>query len=48
MAIANQGHRKDLNLAETISDRQALANLGGAGISEELDRLLNNLKHQSE
>ena len=48
MAIANQGHRKDLNLAETISDRQALANLGGAGISEDLDRLQNNLKNQSE
>ena len=48
MAIANQGYRRDLDLAETISDRQALANLGGAGISEDLDRLQNNLKNQSE
>ena len=48
MGIPNQGYRKDLNLSETISDRQALANLGGAGISEDLDRLQNNLKNQSE
>ncbi len=48
MAIANQGYRRDLNLAETISDRTALANLGGAGIAEDLDKLQNNLKNQSE
>ena len=48
MGIPNQGYRRDLNLAETTSDRMALANLGGAGISEDLDRLQNNLKNQSE
>ena len=48
MGIPNQGYRRDLNLAETISDRTALANLGGAGISEDLDRLQNNLKNTSE
>ena len=47
MAIANQGYRKDLNLAETISERQALANLGGAGIAEDLDKLQNNLRNTS-
>ena len=44
----NQGYRKDLNLAETVSDRQALANLAGAGIAEDLDRMENNLKNNSE
>ena len=47
MGIPNQGYRRDLNLAETTSDRQALANLGGAGISEDLDRLQNNLRNTS-
>ena len=47
MAIANQGYRKDLNLAETTSDRQALANLGGAGIAEDLDKIQNNLRNTS-
>ena len=47
MAIANQGYRKDLNLEETTSDRQALANLGGAGIAEDLDKLQNNLRNTS-
>ena len=44
----NQGYRKDLNLAETVSDRQALANLAGAGIAEDLDRIQNNLKNTSD
>ena len=47
MGIPNQGYRKDLNLAETISERQALANLGGAGIAEDLDKLVNNLRNTS-
>ena len=47
MAIPNQGYRRDLNLAETTSDRQALANLGGAGIAEDLDKLQNNLRNTS-
>ena len=44
----NQGYRRDLNLAETVSDRQALANLAGAGIAEDLDRIQNNLKNTSD
>jgi len=47
MPIPNQGYRKDLNLEETTSDRQALANLGGAGIAEDLDKLQNNLRNTS-
>ena len=45
MGIPNQGYRRDLNLAETTSDRVALANLGGAGIAEDLDKLANNLRN---
>tara|TARA_Y100001970_G_scaffold271575_1_gene367198 strand:- start:2603 stop:4027 length:1425 start_codon:yes stop_codon:yes gene_type:complete len=48
MGIPNQGYRRDLNLAETTSDRTALANLGGAGIAEDLDKLQNNLKNTSK
>ena len=48
MGIPNQGYRRDLNLAETTSDRMALANLGGAGISEDLDKIQNNLRNTSE
>ena len=48
MGIPNQGYRRDLNLAETTSDRTALANLGGAGIAEDLDKLQNNLKNASK
>ena len=44
MVKPNQGYRKDLNLAETPSDRAALASLGGAGIADDIDKLVNNLR----
>ena len=47
MAIANQGYRKDLNLLETPSDFTALDNLGGVGISFDLQILQNNLRNIS-
>ncbi len=47
MVKPNQGYRKDLNLAETPSDRTALASLGGAGIADDIDRLVNNLRNTS-
>ena len=48
MARANQGYRKDLNLAETPIDRAALASLGGAGIADDIDKLVNNLRNTSD
>lgn len=47
MVRQNQGYRKDLNLLETINDFQALDNLGGAGISNDLQILQNNLRNTS-
>ena len=47
MAIANQGYRRDLNLLETPSDFTALDNLGGVGISFDLQILQNNLRNIS-
>ena len=47
MAIANQGYRKDLNLLETPSGFTALDNIGGAGISFDLQILQNNLRNIS-
>lgn len=44
----NQGHRRDLDLAETINDRVALSNLGGTGIGDDLSRLVNNLRNTSK
>ena len=47
MAIANQGYRKDLNLLETPNDFTALDNLGGVGISFDLQIIQNNLRNIS-
>lgn len=47
MAIPNQGYRKDLNLVETVIDQDALDNLGGAGISQDLSIIQNNLRNIS-
>ena len=47
MVIPNQGYRKDLNLQETKVDKEALDNLGGAGISNDLSILQNNLRNTS-
>jgi len=47
MVKQNQGFRKDLNLQETTNETQALNNLGGAGISEDLRILQNNLRNTS-
>ena len=44
----NQGHRRDLNLSETVNDRIALSNLGGTGIGDDLSRLVNNLRNTSK
>ena len=44
MAIkfGNQGYRRDLNLSETVSEAEAINNLGGAGISDDLRLIQNN------
>ena len=47
MAIQNQGFRKDLNLLETEDDRNAIDNLGGAGINKDIAFLQNNLRNTS-
>ncbi len=47
MAIQNQGYRKDLNLEETTIDTQALNNLAGAGIADDLRIIQNNLRNIS-
>lgn len=47
MAIVNQGYRKDLNLEETPNDTTALNNIGGAGISNDLQIIQNNLRNIS-
>jgi hypothetical protein len=47
MVKQNQGFRKDLNLQENTNDTQALNNLGGAGIANDLRILQNNLRNTS-
>ena len=47
MAIPNQGYRQDLNLEETPNDTTALNNIGGAGISNDLQIIQNNLRNIS-
>jgi len=47
MVIPNQGYRKDLNLVETVVDQDALDNLGGAGISQDLSIIQNNSRNIS-
>ena len=48
MAIPNQGYRIDLNLKETENTRVAIDALGGAGISDDIRLLQNNLRNTSE
>ena len=50
MAIkfGNQGYRRDLNLSETVSEAEAINNLGGAGISDDLRLIQNNLRNTSK
>ncbi len=50
MAIkfGNQGYRRDLNLSETVSEAEAINNLGGAGISDDLRIIQNNLRNTSK
>ena len=48
MAIPNQGYRIDLNLKETEDTRVAIDALGGAGISNDIRLLQNNLRNTSE
>ena len=47
MPIQNQGHRRDLNLSDSPSKRDALDNLGGIGISDDLFTFRNNLRNTS-
>ena len=47
MAKQNQGYRQDLNLDETTIDTQALNNLAGAGIANDLRIIQNNLRNTS-
>jgi len=47
MAIANQGHRRDKNLVDSTNKRIALDNLGGAGITNDLLVIRNNLRNTS-
>ena len=47
MAIANQGYRRDLNLSETENEEQAISNLMGTGINEDIRYLQNNLRNVS-
>ena len=47
MPIQNQGHRRDLNLSDSPNKRDALDNLGGIGISDDLFTFRNNLRNTS-
>tara|TARA_A100001515_G_scaffold3773_1_gene3758 strand:- start:49 stop:1332 length:1284 start_codon:yes stop_codon:yes gene_type:complete len=47
MAIPNQGFRKDLNLKETEVSEDSINALGGAGISQDIILLQNNLRNTS-
>ena len=44
----NQGFRKDLNFQETTNETQALSNLGGVGIANDLRIIQNNLRNTSK
>ena len=48
MAIANQGYRRDLNLSETENEEEAISNLMGTGIDDDLRYLQNNLRNTSK
>jgi hypothetical protein len=47
MVKQNQGFRRDLNLKENTNDTQALSNLGGPGIANDLRIIQNNLRNIS-
>ena len=47
MVKQNQGYRRDLNLDETTIDTQALNNLAGAGIANDIRVIQNNLRNTS-
>ena len=47
MPIQNQGHRRDLNLSDSPNKKDALDNLGGIGISDDLFTFRNNLRNTS-
>jgi len=47
MVKQNQGFRIDLNLEENTNDTQALSNLGGVGIANDLRIIQNNLRNLS-
>ena len=46
--MANQGFRKDLNFEENTNDTQALSNLGGVGLANDLRIIQNNLRNTSK
>ncbi len=48
MARQNQGYRRDLNLIEGTDDLKAWSALAGSGISDDLNRLQNNLRNTSK
>ena len=43
----NQGFRRDLNFEENTNDTQALSNLGGVGLANDLRIIQNNLRNTS-
>tara|TARA_B100000427_G_scaffold329690_1_gene347091 strand:+ start:1830 stop:3119 length:1290 start_codon:yes stop_codon:yes gene_type:complete len=48
MAIKNQGYKRDSNLVETENEAVALNNIGGAGISDDIRLIQNNLRNVSK
>lgn len=48
MVRQNQGYRRDLNLIEGTDDLKVWSALGGSGISDDLNRLQNNLRNTSK
>ena len=48
MVRQNQGYRRDLNLIEGTDDLKAWSALAGSGISDDLNRLQNNLRNTSK
>ena len=45
--FSDQGYRRDLNLQETEQESEVLNNLGGAGISDDLQLIQNNARNTS-
>ena len=48
MVRQNQGYRRDLDLSEGTDDLKVWSALGGSGISDDLNRLQNNLRNTSK